>query len=117
MELHRQTKGNGLTFKWKDVTFHVREKATAGDQHDLVTLVQSNKDGKAEIPRNRWYRKAIELFVESWEGVTENGSTVPFSLSALESFPANKEEDVILLLGSFIHNNCFKELDESKKKG
>lgn len=112
-----QKAGESVVFKWKDITFHIRPKALAGDKHELVTLGELDEKGQSRIPQNRLYRKLIERFVTSWEGVTEGGKAVPFSLQNLERLPVDREEDVLLVLGGHIMAVCFPREDESKKKG
>lgn len=114
MEL--QKVGESVRFKWKDVVFHLRPKATAGDKHELVTLGELNEKGRSVIPQNKLYRKVIERFVTGWEGVTEGGKAVPFSVENMERLPMDGKEDVFLVLGGHIMATCFPMDDESKKK-
>lgn len=92
-----------LEYKWKDVTFQVRAHATAKDRYEIDLLYDVDKTGKAVVPRGLLHRTAIARFVTGWAGVTEGGQPVPFSLENLERLPAG-EDDVILLLGSFVIN-------------
>jgi len=116
MEIYRQ-RGPDKVFKWKDITFHLRPRGLSGDKHDLIEMGEIDKNGKAFIPMNKFYRRAIELFVKSWEGVTEDGKPVPFSMENLNSLPVeNGDGDVIRELGAFIYNNCAQDLPEEKKK-
>ena len=116
MEIYKQTEPDRI-FNWKDVTFHIRPRATTGDKHDLVMIGDIKADGRSSVPRSLMYRRAIELFVKSWNGVTENGKQVPFSMAALDSLPTSSDEtDVILELGAFIYNHCVSNLPEDKKK-
>lgn len=114
MEL--QKAGESLPFKWKDITFHIRSKALAGDKHELVTLGELDGKGRSVIPQSKLYRKIIERFVISWEGVTEDGKAVPFSVENLERLPMDPKEDVFLVLGGHIMGVCFPKDDEHKKK-
>ena len=115
MELYRQTEPDRI-YKWKDVTFYLRPHATSGDRHSL-TMLGDLDNGKASIPRSIFYRRAIELFVTRWEGVTAEGKAVPFSMLNLDSLPTIMEEgDLLCELGSFIYNHCVHTLDENKKK-
>ena len=114
MEIQKQ--GEILEHKWKDITFRVRAQATAGDRFEIDILYDVDK-GVVVVPRRELYRTLIKRFVVGWEGVTEDGKPVPFSLENLERLPADNE-DVILFLGSFIVNKSglFPAAEESSEK-
>lgn len=103
MELQKQ--GHHV-FEWEDVKIKVRAHATAGDRFELNMLYDVDTKGRVEVPRRRFYVTVIERFVESWEGVNEDGKPVPFSIANLERLPVKGTDDVILLLGAFIINRC-----------
>ena len=54
-------------------------------------------------PRGALFEKYIELFVENWDGVTEDGKAVPYSFDTLMNrLPGDITKDWILKLGVFI---------------
>ena len=120
MELVQQPKA--LEFQWHDVRFFVRARATAEDRFEINLLYDVDKaqEGKVVVPRRALYLTLIERFVKGWEGVTQDGQAVPFTLDSLKRLPADQEDDVILYLGSFILNNTglfVTREDGEKKKG
>ncbi len=94
-----------LTFKWKDLTFHIRSKATRRDQYEMhATMADAVdlKDGRTIVAKaSLLHPWLIERFVTGWEGPKE-----PWSLDALYNQPADPGEDLILVLGSYILNHC-----------
>jgi len=105
-----------LKFTHKELTFTVRAVATAGDKYEIDCLYDVKGDG-LEINRRMFYLTLIERFVTGWEGVTENGKPVPFSLANLLSLPYDHEDDIVIILGSWITNHVgiFKQADDKKK--
>lgn len=117
MELTKKA-GETATFVWNGVNFHVRAKGTAGDRFELNMLFDVDIQGKVKVPRRELYRTLISRFVTGWDGVEEDGKAVPFSLENLDRLPVDGNEDVILLLGSFIFNKSglFPTAEEAARK-
>src|SRR6266478_5407780 len=105
MELVKQSKH--LEFIWKDVTFFIRPIATAGDKHEMTMRFSDGveKDGTYKASKSDVYPWIIERFVTGWQGVT-NGARheVPWSIAAYRDLPADPEQDLTLILGSYIVN-------------
>lgn len=107
MELKRHSQE--LEYKWKDVTFRIRERATRGDQYDMNAAMLEGtevKDGRV-IRTNaaRLFPWLIERFVMGWSGVHEGGKPAEWSLANLRALPAEPGEDLIMVLGSYILNH------------
>lgn len=122
MELRRCTQE--LEFKWKDVTFKIKAKATRGDQYEMHASMAGDvsvEDGKIiKAKPSHLFPWLIEHFVTGWHGVVdEHGKPVPWALKNLYDLPAEPGEDLILILGSYILNHTgvapAREADERKK--
>jgi hypothetical protein len=103
-----------LEFKWKDITFQIRSTAMSGDKF-AISMSSPIENGRQTFSLTAYYRKIIELFVIGWQGVTEDGKDVPFSLDALGRLPVDANNDVFILLASFILNNTGFSADAERK--
>jgi len=94
-----------LEFKWRDVTFHIRGRATRRDQYEMHATMADGveiQDGRViKAKASALYPWLIDRFVTGWTGPAEK-----WSLEALYSQPADPGEDLILVLGSYILNHC-----------
>lgn len=113
-----------LTYTWKDVTFKIRARATRGDQYDMHATAAGGmeiEDGRLITTKpGVLFPWVIGRFVEDWTGVVdEEGNPVKWSLENLMALPSEPEEDLILILGSYIFNRVglvpSKEQEELKK--
>jgi len=90
-------------YKWQDVTFYFRTKVTVGDKYEIDTAGTVVNGDKISFTPWNFYSTLIRLFVNAWDGVTEDGKTVPYSYETLmQRLPAQQSEDVVMKLGVFI---------------
>lgn len=111
-------------FKWKDVTFKFRAKATRGDQYEMHAAMAGSvgiEDGRLiKVKPGVLYPWVVERFVTDWNGVVdEHGKPVAWSIKNLLDLPAEPGEDLVLILGAHIFNHTGlipSEADEARKK-
>jgi hypothetical protein len=96
---------DNITYSIGDVTFHIRSQATVRDKFTVDVCGEWDNNGKFVLNHKAFYEKLVQLFVESWDGVTTDSKAVPYSFEALMSLPADPSNDWILKLGTFIASN------------
>lgn len=110
---------DNLSFQIDDVTFSIRSTVAAGDKFELDVLGDF-KNGVFVVDRGAIFKKVVELFVEDWTGVTEDGKPVPYRfVTLMTKIPGDMSKDWILKLGVFIIDalQLFGKPDDSKKNG
>ena len=110
MELEKHDE-KPLEFKWKDVTFKIKPRATAADR-----LAVAFRDQKTVAS---YSLTLIERMVIDWEGVTLNGQPVPYSFELLSKhLPSTAEDNALIGLAGFIWENTDigSGLDKDLKK-
>lgn len=91
------------TFKWQGVTFFYRKHVTVEDKFSVDTSGKVFNGNKIEFKPWEFYKTMIRVFVVGWESVTENGKPIDYSYENLMTrLPANKTEDLVMLLGHHI---------------
>lgn len=91
-----------LTYSIGDVKFFIRSTMTARDKFRLG-IMGEYKNGVFAVDRGEVFEKVIDLFVEGWEGVTEDGKPVPYSYDTfMNRIPGDTARDWVLKLGVFI---------------
>jgi len=122
MRLLKQS--NELEYKWHDVVFKIRSKATTGDKHKIVEAVSEmtelRKNGSFNTEIVKIAPLLVSMFVIGWSGVVDgNGDEISWSLENLYALPSDPKEDIVLTLGTFIMNNTDAIIDKNatvKKK-
>ena len=100
-----------LEFKWRDVVFKVKPRATSGDR-----LAVALRDEKTLAT---YSLTLVERFVVGWEGVTQDGKPAPYSFKLLsEHMPSTASDNALLSLAAFIweKTDISSGLDKELKK-
>jgi hypothetical protein len=104
-----------LRFKHKDVTFLIKPIATVGDRLEIQLIGELIGD-KIRFDKAEFSKVMIRNFVIGWEGVTEDGEPVPWSVDTfMTRFP---DQDTGSELLDFIRQNTdiFRKAVELKKE-
>lgn len=103
MELLKQELVN---FKFKDITFFIRKKASLGDKLFVEALMTEALSAKSITQIPKIGKNLIRQFVCGWDGVTQDGKAVPYSYEILETgLPAELADELIPQLCQFVANN------------
>jgi hypothetical protein len=118
MELTRIQSAEPLEFKYKDVIFKIKSRASEGDRLEVL-LSARHEGGKLLISQAEYAKTVIKKFVLGWEGVTHEHKPIAYSFELLEEyFPRDPDgHNVLLLLANFIfdHTDIQKKESELKK--
>jgi hypothetical protein len=115
MEL-RKNHQKPLEFKYEDVTFLVKPRASEEDRMLVMLLGEQLPDGNVKFSRPDFCRLVVERMVVGWEGVTRDGKPMPYSFTALSEFPRIEGKNVYLEVGAFILQQTDIQKSEAELK-